>query len=309
MTYIFSYEYKEFDEAKCLAECSRKFIEIRNKYDLDEDRLNWARQNPLCLRQAMPVLEGCTEQGLKDMMKKIPDWERSKKKSAMLCMGIASLGHWSVLDPTADMISDMSDYYEEKCRILWSKLEQLKHFEVMLNLKEQQVSNGDVAAMFFLGKAYEEGRFCVKDVQKSLSYYQKAKDKWAGDLSRRYEEWLDKAVQDSGLEVIRRMGREYVAGTFAEEGAKNRDCKLKKEIKWLNKAIEAGDGWAAFTKANICYYGYGRWKKRKQEAYNNYIKAAQSKDSIYALEYGEMCLKNGNTHTEVLLRVVDVLKR
>ena len=76
----------------------------------------------------------------------------------------------------------------------------------------------------------------------------------------------------------------YIEGTFADTAKKNHDVKLKKEIRWLNEVIEDGDGWAAFTKGNICYYGYGRWCERKQEAYNSYMKAAKSNDSIYALE-------------------------
>jgi TPR repeat protein len=134
-----------------------------------------------------------------------------------------------------------------------------------------------------------------------------AKETLAGDLTKKYKVWLDKAVQDSGLEMLGQLGREYIDGTFAVSAKKNKDVKLKKVIRWLNQAIESGDGWAAFTKGNICYYGYGRWGERRQEAYNNYKKAANSKESIYALEYGEMCLRNGDLRKEVVDTLVEVL--
>ena len=101
------------------------------------------------------------------------------------------------------------------------------------------------------------------------------------------------------MEMLGQLGREYIDGTFAEAAKKNNSIKLKKELKWLNKAIEAGDGWAAFTKGNICYYGYGRWGEKKKEAYINYQKAAKSKESIYALEYGELCFGNGDLKADV----------
>lgn len=301
------FEFKKFDEEKFLSECFRKFSDIRNECNLDDETLRLAQEKPLLEHYVMPVKKGCTVDGIKEMAKKAPDFDVENRLPFF--GGFVTYSYPIVFDMTEEKIRCMYSYYWKKCGVLRSKIEQVERFEEIIKVKEEKVSNGDVAAMFFLGKAYEEGRFCVKDVQKSLSYYQKAKDTWAGDLSRRYEEWLDKAVQDSGHDMIGRMGREYIAGTFAEEGAKNRDCKLKKETKWLNKAIEAGDGWAAFTKANICYYGYGRWKKRKQEAYNNYLKAAQSKNSIYALELGEMCLGNGATHTEVVLKAVEAFNR
>ncbi|SDO92425.1 hypothetical protein SAMN05216366_10391 [Selenomonas ruminantium] len=161
-------------------------------------------------------------------------------------------------------------------------------------------------AMFFLAEAYGTGRLCFCDKERVRDYFQMAKDVWAGKLAEEYKAWLDKAVQNSGLETIGRLGHEYIDGNFAESAKKNHSIKLDKEIKWLNKAIEAGDGWAFFIKENICFYGYGRWGKRENEAYNNYQKAAKSKDSIYALEYGEWCLRNGDLHEKVTIALGEV---
>lgn len=300
-----------FDEEIFIRQCMVRFAEIRSEHGFDDDILEAAQENPFLERQLVPVLEGCSEQGIKEIEKKLPEWEEKKRRENYWWYGCDyfDLSLRKPIDVTGGWIERMCVYYRAKCGSLFGKMELMRHYEEIIESKEQLAAAGDVEAMFFLVKAYEEGRLCVKDTAKSLSYYKKAKDTWAGDLSRQYGKWLDKAVQDSGLEMIGSMGGEYIAGVFAEEGKKNQDCKLKKEIKWLNKAIEAGDGWAAFTKANICYYGYGRWKKRKQEAYNNYLKAAQSKDSIYALELGEMCLGNGTTHTEVVLKAVEAFNR
>ena len=204
------------------------------------------------------------------------------------------------IDITAKRIERMCDYYREQCKLLNKKIEQVRHFAEIINGKEQLASAGDVEAMFFLAEAYETGRLCDRDREKVRAYLQMAKETLAGDLTKKYKVWLDKAVQDSGLEMLGQLGREYIDGTFAVSAKKNKDVKLKKVIRWLNQAIESGDGWAAFTKGNICYYGYGRWGERRQEAYNNYKKAAKSKESIYALEYGEMCLRNGDLRKEVV---------
>lgn len=71
------------------------------------------------------------------------------------------------------------------------------------------------------------------------AYLQMAKETLAGDLTKKYKVWLDKAVQDSGLEMLGQLGREYIDGTFAVSAKKNKDVKLKKEIRWLNQAIVA----------------------------------------------------------------------
>lgn len=88
-----------------------------------------------------------------------------------------------------------------------------------------------------------------------------AKHTWAGILAEKYKAWLEKAVQDSGLEMIGRLGREYIEGTFADTAKKNHDVKLKKEIRWLNEVIEDGDGWAAFTITTVT--GVGVKENRK----------------------------------------------
>ena len=72
----------------------------------------------------------------------------------------------------------------------------------------------------------------------------------------------------------------------------------------MNKAIKEGDGWAAFTKGNICYYGYGHWKERKKEAYNNYIKASKSKESIWPLELEKMSFDKTKTIEYEMLEAV-----
>ncbi|WP_026759958.1 sel1 repeat family protein [Selenomonas ruminantium] len=294
----------EFDEARFLSQCMQRFADIRNECNLDEETLRRAEKIRLVEREAALVLAGCTEQGIKEIEKKLPAWEEKKRQndygwSSGEILDF-SLRESAPVDITANRIERMCDYYREQCDRLNWKMEQVRHFEEIINGKEQLASAGDIEAMFFLAKAYETGRLCERDMEKVRAYLKMAKEAFAGDLVKKYKVWLDKAVQDSGLEMIGRLGREYIEGTFAESAKKNKDVKLKKEIKWLNQAIESGDGWAAFTKGNICYYGYGRWGERRQEAYNNYLKAAKSKESIYALEYGELCLKNGALKEEVV---------
>ena len=300
-------EYKEFNEAEFLSQCMSEFANIRKQYNLDEDILRRAEMNPMLEEFAALVIEGCTEQGILEIKKRLPEWEKEQEKYRPHYMfgGIMCFSFPWVIDATADSIRIITSYYNEKCRLLCGKMEQLQHFDEVINSKEKLAADGDVSAMLFLGKAYEKGKLGrLQDNEKACSYYQMAMDAWAGDLSKRYTVWLEQAVKNSGLEKIGQLGREYIEGSFAEAARKNPNAKLKNEIKWLNKAIKEGDGWAAFTKGNICYYGYGRWKERKKEAYNNYIKASKSKESIWPLELEKMSFDKTKTIEYEMLETV-----
>ena len=301
----------EFDEVKYINQCMQKFLDIRKSYDLNEDALKQAKQHPMLERLVIPVLEGCTEQGLKEIEKKLPEWLEKNKRSSNYCWPDGEICYrfplHFVIDVTANRVDDMKRYYNSKCYELYVKMKEVYNFEKIIKVKEELAAGGDVEAMFFLGEVYEIGRICAHDKEKVQAYFQMAKDKWSGELAKKYKVWLDRAVRDSGLEMLGQLGREYIDGTFAEAAKKNNSIKLKKELKWLNKAIEAGDGWAAFTKGNIYHYGYGRWGKKNKEAYISYQKAAKSSESIYALEYGEMCLKNGDLKKEVVDALAKVL--
>ena len=307
--WLYNKKYIEFDEEEFLSQCMRRFADIRAEYNLNEEVLGRAKNNPLLERELVLVMKGCKEQGIKELEKSLPEWEEKNRRNYYWEDGTINVCFTSetIKDITADWVERMCIYYREKCGLLYGKMEQIRHYEEIIRGKEQLAANGDVEAMFFLAEAYEVGRLCVRDREKVREYFQMARHTWAGELAEKYKAWLDKTVQDSGLEMIGRLGREYIEGAFAEMAKKNHDVKLKKEIRWLNEAIEAGDGWAAFTKGNICYYGYGRWGERKQEAYNSYRKAAKSKDSIYALEYGELCFRNGDLKKEVANALVKVL--
>mgnify|MGYP002627279970 CR=1 FL=1 len=303
MTCIIPQKAKAFDEEKFLKECVQIFSDIREKYQLDEQTLKLAQPNPLLDDVLRTVQTGCTEKGILQMKRERDFWCRHIRGD--LGMGIL-FPILPIFDETAKYINSMSQDYDKACSRLRRKIDRLDNFKQILNEKESLALSGNVAVMFFLGKLYEEERFYAHDKEKARAYYQKAKDTWTGILYKKYEAWLTKAVQDSGLELIGNIGRAYMSGDFGQASKKDHDRKLKKEIKWLTEAVEAGDGWAAFTKGNICYYGYGRWKQRKKEAYNNYLRAAQSKDSIYALELGECQLRDGTITREVCQALSDL---
>lgn len=307
--WLYNKKYIEFDEEEFLSQCMQKFADIRMEYNLSEEVLGRVKNNPLLERELVLVMKGCKEQGIKELEKSLPEWEEKNRRNYYLEDGTINVCFTSetIKDITADWVERMCIYYRKKCGLLYGKMEQVRHYEEIIRAKEALAANGDVEAMFFLAEAYEVGRLCDRDREKVRAYLQMAKETLAGDLTKKYKVWLDKAVQDSGLEMLGQLGREYIDGTFAVSAQKNKNIKLKREIRWLNQAIESGDGWAAFTKANICYYGYGHWGERRQEAYNNYKKAANSKESIYALEYGEMCLRNGDLRKEVVDTLVEVL--
>ena len=309
MIYCDKVEYKKFDEAEFLIQCVRKFEDIRIMYNLNEEILKRAQEVSWLRKAAELVIEGCTEQGILEMEKnKLPEWEKEREKYRQSLMSGAFITFSSVprvVDLTAEKVDSISSYYDEKCCKLCHGLELLGYYDEEIRGKEELAANGDVAAMLFLGKVYEKGKKGRRqDDERARLYYQMAKDTWATDLSKRYMAWLEQAVKDSGLESIGRLGCEYIAGSFAETAKKNSDAKLKHEIRWLNKAIKEGDGWAAFTKGNICYYGYGRWTERKKEAYNNYIKASKSKESIYPLELEEMSFDRTKTVDYQILEAV-----
>ncbi|SEH42456.1 HPr family phosphocarrier protein [Selenomonas sp. KH1T6] len=296
---------KPFDEAEFLSKCMAKFPDIRKRYNLDEDTLQRAKQNPLFEPLAELIMKGYTEQGILELKKKLPAWE-SRRFSFMdiypweVCFSPNFFNH---SNPTADAVNSMSSYYDEKCSGLRSEMESLQQFEDEIKRKEQLVATGDIKTIIALGKLYEKGgKWCKPDKGKARLYYQRLKDAWDNVWAKRYESWLDKAVQDSGLERLGNLGREYIDGTFAENAQKASDAKFQREVAWLNKAIKAGDGWAAFTKGNLCYYGYGWWKNRRKDAYNYYIKAAISQNAIRALELERINLERMQTTDYPVLR-------
>ena len=314
MTTIMPQKNKEFDEAVFLEKCVESFSEIRKKYQLDEETLKAAKSNPTLEKMAEIVIDGCTVQGILKFAKGMTEWNYRKLGGDLPWSILGSIWYRPpFIDPTEEMVKTVSENYEGTCRALRRKIDELEHLaKIIVNLdewlrqKEQLVSAGDVKAMFFLGKIYEDEEFGVQNQEKANAYYQLAKDTWKKRYYKQYEAWLAKAVQDSGLELIGRMGRAYIEGNFVRAGKKDHDKKLKKECKWLAKAIQSGDGWAAFTMGNIYYYGYGRCKQREKAAYNKYLQAVQAKEPIYALELRECQLKNGTIVREIIKELSEV---
>ena len=314
MTTIMPQNIKEFDEVLFLKKCVDSFSEIRNKYQLDEETLKAAKSNHILEKMAEIVIDGRTEQGILKIAKGMTEWDYRSRGGVLPWSIWGSIWFRPLfMDPTEEMVKIVLENYEGTCRALRRKIDELAHLEkVLVNLdklidkQEQRISSGDVKAMFFLGKIYEDEEFGVQNKEKANAYYQMAKDTWKEKHSKRYEEWLDKAVQDSGLELLREMGRAYIAGSFVQAGKKDYDKKLKKEIRWLTDAITVDDGWAAFTLGNIHYYGYGRCKPRKKAAYNKYLQAAQTKESIYGLELGECQLQDGTISREICQALSDM---
>ena len=280
---------KAFDEGRFVSECLHGFADIRKKYNLEEE-LEKAQRNPQLKQLAEAVMEGCTQQGILAMASREPEWT-SRKVPYLLCRKWFSVGtEAAVSSKTDDWIKRMQPVYARKCKELHKKIELCKYFPEIIREKEKQADDGDVKALVFLAKIYEKGTFCsAKDEEKALYYMKRAREAYADDLNKRYTLWLDRTVQRSGMEMIGRIGREYMAGILEEEGKKNKDIKLRKEMRWLRSATKTGDGWAAFTLGHICYYGYGRWRGHMKDARDNYSLAASSKESIYALEWGDLC--------------------
>jgi len=314
MTTIMPQNIKEFDEVLFLKKCVDSFSEIRNKYQLDEETLKAAKSNHILEKMAEIVIDGHTEQGILKIAKGMTEWDYRSRGGVLPWSIWGSIWFRPLfMDPTEEMVKIVLENYEGTCRALRRKIDELEQLDKILgNLdewlseKEQMVSAGDVKAMFFLGKIYEDEEFGVQNQEKANAYYQLAKDTWKKRYFKQYEAWLAKAVQDSGLELIGRMGRAYIEGNFVRAGKKDHDKKLKKECKWLAKAIQSVDGWAAFTMGNIYYYGYGRCKQREKAAYNKYLQAVQAKEPIYALELRECQLKNGTIVREIIKELSEV---
>ena len=278
-----------FDEERFVNECLHGFAEIRKNYNLEDD-LEWTHQNSQLKHLAAEVIEGYTKQGILAMASREPDWNVRKVPYRLWRKGFPGEEEDVVLSKTDDWIKHMKPVYAKKCKELCGKLEIFKQFPEIIREKEEEAAEGDVEAMVFLGKVYEKGTlYSKKDEEKARFYMKQAREAYADDLNKRYTLWLDRTVQRSGMEIIGRIGREYIAGTLGEEGKKNIDLKLKREMRWLRSATKTGDGWAAFTLGHIYYYGYGHCRGRMREAYDNYSLAASSKDSIYALEFGDLC--------------------
>ena len=78
--------------------------------------------------------------------------------------------------------------------------------------------------------------------------------------SNEYTAWLQSAIERSKLPMIAQVGHDYLAGNITYGCKRDTYPQLRDEESWLMDAGAAGDGWAAFTQACLCYYGGVRWK-------------------------------------------------
>ena len=81
MEWLYNKKSIEFDEVRFLSQCMQRFADIRKEYNLDEELLGQAKKIHLVEREAAFVLAGCTEQGIKEIEKKLPEWEEKKRQN------------------------------------------------------------------------------------------------------------------------------------------------------------------------------------------------------------------------------------
>lgn len=75
-----------------------------------------------------------------------------------------------------------------------------------------------------------------------------------------YAEWLKFATEKSNMPMIGQICQDYLAGAMTYGCKMDAYPQLRDEECWLMDACAAGDGWAAFTQACLCYFGAIRWK-------------------------------------------------
>ena len=298
--------YRGFDEEKFINGCWRKFVDIRKEFNLNEEQLQKATGKSGFSELAGQILEGYTRKGIVDIYKRegwklvddtgYPFWE-------------ISFGYIPVKDPTETKIENMSRMYSRKCRKFKRKIDEMNSCEATIKKNEEQADAGDVRAMLFMAKAYREGNVLPKNTEKAQFYYQRAKEAWAGEMSQRYREWLDNKVLNSGMERIAYLGKIYIDGCLEEAARKSHDVKLRREMRWLEEQAKSGDGWAAFTLGNIFYYGYGHWGCKRKKAHEYYLKAAEYKEGIYALELEEQAASAGDGGEKNAATMFDVEKQ
>ena len=124
-------EHKAFDETEFLSQCMHEFADIRKGFNLNEDTLMKAKENPILHRLLAPVIEGCTEHGILKM----------KKNNRIDCAQynfdcIESTTPPTVIDDTADMVSSMSRYYCKKCYRLHVKMEKMNLLDEVIRIKD-----------------------------------------------------------------------------------------------------------------------------------------------------------------------------
>lgn len=109
----------------------RGFVEIRNQYNLDKDKIERARGNSNTESLAEEILSGFTRKGIMKLARKNPGWENRE-------VGIGPFGFWggpvawcvapinlNKNDNRTDFwIRKMMQLYEEKCNSLWHALTQ-----------------------------------------------------------------------------------------------------------------------------------------------------------------------------------------
>ena len=123
---------------------------------------------------------GCTVHGILKIAKGMKEWKYRSGGAIFHWVFLWGMVLWpQFLDPTEQMVKTVSENYEGTCKALRRKIDELEtvekalgNLDEFLRQKEQLVAAGDVKAMFFLGKIYEDGEFRVQNLEKANAYYQ-----------------------------------------------------------------------------------------------------------------------------------------
>lgn len=155
----------------------------------------------------------------------------------------------------------------------------------------QKASETNPDAMFYLAKAYLDGKGCTKDSANSFSYCEKAANQGIveamnllGDLyydgigcEQNYDlsyEWHKKAADKGSLDAKFKLGIHY----YNAEGCKK---DTKESLKWYEEAAKEGYG-IAECKLGSCFQGVFGIEKDEKKSLYWYTRAAlhQEEDAI-----------------------------
>ena len=101
-----------FDEDKFLSGCMSCFAKIRDRYNLDKERLELTRRNLGLKSLVDEILDGYTEEGIMRLAKKDPFFPE------LIMLTMPWVVDSTLFNKTDYWLNTMMQKYEEKCKLL-----------------------------------------------------------------------------------------------------------------------------------------------------------------------------------------------
>ncbi|MDE6787971.1 MAG: hypothetical protein K2J47_01445 [Ruminococcus sp.] len=194
-----------------------------------------------------------------------------------------------------------SDDYKNACKIIKEKNSGISDFQTAERLLLSKINEGNVLAMFKLGKLYSMEKSGLNDYEKSFEYYQKALQGFLNiepkakkikpylqyQLGMMYFKGLGTQIDNQKaaeyFEKSAELGNQYAKRLLALEyiSGKNFEQNIDKGISLLTDCADSGDAFSCYQLGRLYFLGNDELKKDNEKAMK-YLNLSAEQGNEYA---------------------------